>query len=74
MIQLDLRNPKMLALYLATILLIITDTFIEKHHYTVDLQHYPGYWAAFGLVGALILIITAKILLKPIMKPEDYYD
>lgn len=34
----------------------------------------PGFDALFGLVGALILIILAKVFLGPILqKPEDHY-
>jgi energy-converting hydrogenase Eha subunit A len=35
----------------------------------------PLFYAAFGFVGCLLLIVIAKLLGKAVLeKPEDYYD
>ncbi len=36
---------------------------------------FPGFWAAFGLAGAALLIGLAKGVLKGlIQRPEDHYE
>lgn len=36
---------------------------------------FPVFWAVFGLLGCILLVIIAKYILAPIIyKKEDYYN
>ncbi len=39
------------------------------------LEAIPGFYAVYGLVACVVLVILAKHLLRPaVMRDEDYYD
>ncbi len=47
----------------------------EGHAHTWAEGHVPGFWAVFGLVGCMVLIVLSKAFGHAgIMKREDYYD
>ncbi len=45
---------------------------ILHHHYSF--QYLPEFFAAFGLVGCMLLILVAKGVGFFISKDEDYYE
>lgn len=47
----------------------------EGHAHTWVESHVPGFWAVFGLVGCMVLIVLSKAFGHAgIMRSEDYYD
>ncbi len=59
-------------LVLGTLLL---QWFGPEHPYPAAWDEVPLFYAAFGLVGALLLIGLAKGILAPVVqKPENYYE
>ena len=39
------------------------------------LEALPGFYAVYGLVACVVLVVLAKYLLRPlVMREEDYYD
>ena len=39
------------------------------------MEHVPGFWSVFGLLGCLLLVVFAKTLGRlGISTREDYYD
>jgi drug/metabolite transporter (DMT)-like permease len=56
------------------VILLIIDLFIHKH------PHFPWegwleFYAVYGFVACVALVITAKYILRPLVKRrEDYYD
>ncbi len=54
--------------------LLVIDFFISKHlHFSWE--NWPGFYAAFGFVAFVGLILVAKYILRPLVKrKEDYYD
>lgn len=62
----------------ALALLVLLDAIpaiVDKEHAHTAAEHFPGFWAAFGFVGCVILIIASKWFGHlGIMQPEDYYD
>jgi hypothetical protein len=50
-------------------------TVVDKEHAHSAAEHLPGFWAVFGLLGCLVLVVIAKGLGQlGISKREDYYD
>jgi drug/metabolite transporter (DMT)-like permease len=56
------------------VILLIIDLFVHKH------PHFPWegwleFYAVYGFVACVALVITAKYILRPLVKRrEDYYD
>jgi hypothetical protein len=48
---------------------------VDKEHAHTSAEHWPGFWAVFGFVGCVILILASKAFGNAgIMQREDYYD
>ena len=56
------------------VVLLIIEFFVHKH------PHFPWegwleFYAVYGFVACVVLVLAAKYILRPIMKRrEDYYD
>ncbi len=72
-------NPKnvnrlLTVFFSCVVLLFLLDFWVHKH------SHFPwedwfGFYAVFGFVACVILVILAKYVLRPLMmRKEDYYD
>jgi hypothetical protein len=60
--------------YAILFLSLVAEFLVHKHIY-FRWEEWPGFYAAFGFVAFVVLILTAKYLLRPIIKrKEDYYD
>ena len=59
-------------------LLVVVDAIpglVDKAHAHTATEQLPGFWAVFGLVGCIILILISKWFgHRGIMTREDYYD
>lgn len=54
--------------------LLIGDFFIHKHT-DFAWEGWPEFYAVYGFVACVALVLAAKYLLRPIVKRrEDYYD
>jgi len=62
----------------ALVVLVIVDAIpavVDKHHAHTAAEHIPGFWAAFGLLGCLTLVIVSKTYGHlGVSTREDYYD
>ena len=48
---------------------------IDKQEAHTDIEHWPGFWAIFGFVGCVLIIIVSKWFGHAgIMVREDYYE
>lgn len=60
------------------VLLVLLDAIpaiVEKEHAHTAAEHIPGFWAAFGLLGCLVLVLISKTLGHlGVSTREDYYD
>ena len=72
-------NPKnvkrvFIFFYSTLVVLFIAEFFVHKH------PHFPweqwwGFYAVYGFVACVLLVLVAKYILRPIVKRrEDYYD
>ncbi len=58
------------------VLVVLWDiAFVDKHHAHTTPEHWPGFWAVFGFVACVAIIILSKWYGHAgIMTREDYYD
>jgi len=69
------RNVKRLfkAFYASCILLVIAD-FIIHRHTTMRWEDIPAFYALYGFVACVLLVVIAKNIRKIILRKENYYD
>jgi len=55
--------------------LVVANVFIRPHEVEFVYDAYPGFWAVFGLVGGLAMVIVMKKIVQPmISRGDDYYE
>ena len=55
-------------------LLLVVELFLHKHS-IFPWEDWFGFYAVFGFVACVVLVIAAKYILRPLVKrKEDYYD
>lgn len=62
-----------LAIYLICALLVIVDIFVHKHG-PFAIEHFFGFYAWYGFLACVGLVLAAKVMRWVLMRPEDYYD
>ncbi len=60
-------------LYIICILLFLLD-FILHRHVTREWEGFTGFYALFGFIAYVTIVLTAKQLRKILKRKEDYYD
>jgi hypothetical protein len=56
------------------VLLLALEPFIHKHTYFAW-EEWFGFYAIYGFVACVLLVLAAKYILRPFVKrEEDYYD
>jgi len=72
-------NPKnvqrLLKIFFSSlVVLLVLDFFVHKHTY-FPWEEAPEFYAVFGFVACVGLVLVAKYVLRPlVMRKEDYYD
>lgn len=59
--------------YAVCILLIIAD-FVIHRHITMEWEKIPAFYAIYGFVACVVLVVIAKKMRNVIMRKENYYD
>ena len=59
--------------YVICAVLVAADFAVQRHIYH-DWEKIPAFYAIYGFVGCVILVIIAKEMRKFLMRGEDYYD
>lgn len=69
------QNVKRLlwVLYLVCGVLFAAD-FVYHRHADHAWEALPGFYAVYGFVACVILVLAAKEMRKVLMRKEDYYD
>ena len=62
-----------LGLWLFGLAWFLPDFFLEKHE-DVELAATIGFYALYGFIACVALVLTAKGLRRILMRPEDYYE
>lgn len=60
------------------VLLVIADAipgWVDKEHAHTATERLPAFWAVFGFIGCVVIILVSKAFGHAgIMQREDYYD
>ena len=69
------KNVKRLlkGFYAICILLVLAD-FVLHRHIGFDWEKIPAFYAIYGFVACVLLVLIAKQMRKVLMRREDYYD
>ncbi len=59
--------------FVISALLFLVDFFIDRKIHQ-PAERMPGFYALYGFVGCVVLVLAAKELRKVVMRPENYYD
>ena len=61
------------SLYIICILLVLLD-FILHRHVVHDWEQLTGFYALFGFIACVTIVLVAKQLRNILKRKEDYYD
>lgn len=64
---------KLLNVFYATCALLVLLDFIVHRHIVHYWENLPGFYALYGFVGCVLLVLVAKVLRKFLMRNENYY-
>lgn len=59
---------------LAVCLVLLGLDFVIHRHVSHPWEGVFGFYAVYGFVGCVVLVLLAKVLRKIVMRTEDYYD
>ena len=59
--------------YIICAILFVAD-FIVHRHTIHPWEGFPGFFAIYGFVACVVLVVIAKEMRKVLMRKEDYYD
>jgi len=72
-------NPKNVSrllrfFFLSLLVLLVLEIFVHKHPH-FPWEGWPEFYAVFGFIACVALVLAAKYILRPLVKRgEDYYD
>ena len=71
-------NPKnirrlQMGFFAALALVLVAEAFVDMHG-EFHIEHFYGFYAVYGFISYVSLIVIAKLLRKILMRKEDYYD
>ena len=60
-------------LYAACVLLVVVDFFVTRYIYT-PIERVPAFYAIYGFVALVGVVLAAKGLRVLVRRDEEYYD
>ncbi len=60
--------------YIVLALLVLPDFFMHKHSLFSPVETWPGFYAFFGFVACVVIILVSKLFGFALKVREDYYD
>lgn len=63
----------LLGFYIICGILLVVD-FIVHRHTVHPWEGLPGFYAIYGFVACVVLVLIAKEMRKVLMRKEEYYD
>lgn len=58
---------------IASAALFVLDFFVKRKTH-LGAEEVPGFYAIYGFVGCVVLVLVAKEMRKVVMRSESYYD
>lgn len=65
---------KLLRIFMALCLALLLFDFLYHRHLVHPWEGLWGFYALFGFVACVVLVLVAKEMRKVLMRREDYYD
>jgi len=65
---------RMLLIFYAICIGLFAADFIIHRHIYHDWENLPGFYAIYGFVACVVLVLIATQMRKVLMRDEDYYD
>ena len=66
------------AFFVSCFLMLCLDFVVHRHpsfeHGELPIETWFGFYAIYGFVACVLLVLIAKQLRKVLMRPEDYYE
>lgn len=59
--------------YAICVLLVVID-FVVHRHIGFAWEKIPAFYALYGFVACVLLVVLAKMMRHVVMRKEDYYD
>lgn len=66
-------NRLLSGFYIVCAVLLLLD-FILHRHIAHSWENLPGFYAIYGFVACVLLVLIAREMRKLLMRKEDYYD
>ena len=63
-----------LGVFYALCVLLVAFDFIVHRHIYVDFEKIPTFYALYGFVACVVLVLLAKIMRVMLMRDETYYE
>lgn len=60
--------------FIAILVALVAAGFLVTVHPIFEFDGMPGFYAAYGFLACVLLVIVAKLLGMLIKRPDDYYD
>ena len=66
---------RLLVIFFSSIaILFVVDFFVHKHAH-FPFETWPVFYAVFGFVACVLLVLISRFVLRPLVKrEEDYYE
>ena len=55
------------------VVLVFADFVVHRHVYS-NIENIPAFYALYGFVACVLLVLVAKVMRVLLMRKEDYYD
>ena len=65
---------RLLKVFYAICILLAVADFVLHRHIGFDWEKIPAFYAIYGFVACVLLVLIAKRMRKVVMRKEDYYD
>ncbi len=65
---------RLLRVFYAICALLFVSDFVVHRHTKIALEEFPAFYAVFGFVAFVALVIGSFALRKLVMRKENYYD
>ena len=59
--------------YTLCVILVLAD-FVVHRHIGLVWENIPAFYAIYGFVACVALVVVAKLIRKVVMRNEDYYN
>lgn len=59
--------------FVTSAILFVADFFVDREIHQPT-EKVPGFYAIYGFVGCVVLVLVAKQMRKVVMRDETYYD